>query len=120
MARLLPAATRPWILDSFLPAPGGRIGCDRPPTEDRGAATGEPVQGVRMTEQSWTPLFRRAAATVTKVLRSPAFLESRSQPFAMMASNRITSSSHFLAFSASVAASAQATSLDRHSARAIR
>lgn len=32
-----------------------------------------------MAELSWTPLFRTAAATVTKVLRSPAFLESRSR-----------------------------------------
>ena len=30
-----------------------------------------------MTEQSWTPLFRTATSTITKVLRSPAFLHAR-------------------------------------------
>lgn len=30
-----------------------------------------------MTEQSWKPLFRTPTSTVTKVLRSPAFVESR-------------------------------------------
>jgi hypothetical protein len=30
-----------------------------------------------MTEQSWKPLFRTPASTVTKVLRSPAFLHAR-------------------------------------------
>ncbi len=30
-----------------------------------------------MTEQGWTPLFRTAESTVTKVLKSPAFMDSR-------------------------------------------
>lgn len=30
-----------------------------------------------MTEQNWSPLFRAAGATVTKALRSPAFVASR-------------------------------------------
>ena len=30
-----------------------------------------------MTEQSWTPLFRTPSSTITKVLRSPAFLHAR-------------------------------------------
>lgn len=30
-----------------------------------------------MTEQSWTPLFRTPTLTVTRVLRSPAFLRAR-------------------------------------------
>src|SRR5687768_15476557 len=30
-----------------------------------------------MTEQSWKPLFRSPRATITKVLRSPAFADSR-------------------------------------------
>lgn len=32
-----------------------------------------------MSEPSWKPLFRTPASTVTKVLRSPAFLASRAQ-----------------------------------------
>jgi uncharacterized membrane protein YkvA (DUF1232 family) len=32
-----------------------------------------------MTEPSWKPLFRTPASTVTKVLRSPAFLHARQQ-----------------------------------------
>jgi uncharacterized membrane protein YkvA (DUF1232 family) len=32
-----------------------------------------------MTEQSWQPLFRASASTVTKVLRSPAFLHARAR-----------------------------------------
>ncbi|HYO40083.1 MAG TPA: YkvA family protein [Nocardioidaceae bacterium] len=32
-----------------------------------------------MTEPSWKPLFRTPASTVTKVLRSPAFLHARQE-----------------------------------------
>jgi hypothetical protein len=36
------------------------------------------VEGVeQMSEQSWKPLFRSPSSTVTKVLRSPAFLHAR-------------------------------------------
>ena len=36
-----------------------------------------------MTDQNWKPLFRTRTSTVTKVLRSPAFLHSREQSAAI-------------------------------------
>jgi hypothetical protein len=39
-----------------------------------------------MSEQSWKPLFRTPASTVTKVLRSPAFLHARERSAAVLAS----------------------------------
>lgn len=32
---------------------------------------------MHVTEQSWTPLFRTPTSTITKVLKSPAFLHAR-------------------------------------------
>ncbi|MBA2716483.1 MAG: DUF1232 domain-containing protein [Propionibacteriales bacterium] len=37
-----------------------------------------------MTEQSWKPLFRSPKSTVTKVLRSPAFIDSRERAAAII------------------------------------
>jgi hypothetical protein len=37
-----------------------------------------------MTEQNWKPLFRAPTSTVTKVLRSPAFLHSRERSAAIL------------------------------------
>nr|MBA2443994.1 hypothetical protein [Nocardioidaceae bacterium] len=37
-----------------------------------------------MTEQNWKPLFRTPKSTVTKVLRSPAFLSSRERAGALL------------------------------------
>lgn len=37
-----------------------------------------------MTEQSWKPLFRSPRATITKVLRSPAFADSRHRAAAII------------------------------------
>jgi uncharacterized membrane protein YkvA (DUF1232 family) len=39
-----------------------------------------------MSEQSWRPLFRNPTSTVTKVLRSPAFLHSRERATALIES----------------------------------
>jgi uncharacterized membrane protein YkvA (DUF1232 family) len=39
-----------------------------------------------MSEQSWKPLFRNPTSTVTKVLRSPAFLHSRERAGALVES----------------------------------
>src|SRR5687768_214598 len=36
-----------------------------------------------MTDENWKPLFRAATSTVTKVLRSPAFLHSRERSAAI-------------------------------------
>jgi hypothetical protein len=36
-----------------------------------------------MTDENWKPLFRAATSTVTKVLRSPAFLHSRARSAAI-------------------------------------
>ena len=37
-----------------------------------------------MTEQSWKPLFRTPRSTVTKILRSPAFVSSRERAASMI------------------------------------
>lgn len=39
-----------------------------------------------MTEQNWKPLFRTPTSTVTKVLRSPAFLHARARSAAIIES----------------------------------
>ena len=45
----------------------------------RAATTGSNVGGreAAMTDQNWKPLFRAPTSTITRVLRSPAFLHSR-------------------------------------------